>query len=91
MTDDGFGIVETSGVVLFIGSDLKEARSKASRVFGSPAFAGTGAAGGAFKISTIEVWSFAAPGSDAIEQLSPRKSAKHAITPTALQGSKEAP
>jgi hypothetical protein len=38
MSDSGFGIVETGGVVLFVSSDLKTCTTRASKVFGSPAF-----------------------------------------------------
>lgn len=82
MTEEGFGIVETGGMVLFLSSDLKSGMSRPSRVFNSPSFSEYRAAGsagasatnmlGKFAVTDVEVWSFAGRGSDTIEQLSPR-------------------
>jgi hypothetical protein len=82
MTEEGFGIVETGGMVLFLSADLKSGMSRPSRVFNSPSFSdyhAPGSAGanannmlGKFAITDVEVWSFAGRGSETIEQLSPR-------------------
>ena len=88
LTDEGFGIVETNGVVLFLSEDLKSGISGPSTVFASPSFTAgrnknaKGGPGGApsgsvlqrgkFTVSTVEVWSFAIPSSEGIAAMNPR-------------------
>lgn len=82
-----FSLFLSGGIVLFISNDLKTGVSGPSKIFGSPSFLnyqGGGASNGGsslggavilrgkFTITSIEVWSFVQPGSDALEQLSPK-------------------